>query len=192
MNGFYFQQDYWDAAQSLPKSQRERFAISLVTYYFTGEEPNFKGTMQAMFTLVKARIDKGRERAESGRRGGTRPKANGKLASDNVDEAKGKLASDNAGKLSIKSESESESEKEKTPKGVKKKFTPPTPIAVSDFAADNDLAIDAEKFCDYYEAQGWKLSNGNPMRSWQAAARNWARRSMPKDSRFDYGDDAAW
>jgi hypothetical protein len=35
---------------------------------------------------------------------------------------------------------------------------------------------EAEKFMDYYTANGWKI-NRNPMKDWKAAARNWVRRS---------------
>lgn len=37
--------------------------------------------------------------------------------------------------------------------------------------------VDAQRFVDYYEANGWKVGR-NPMRSWQAAARNWQRREL--------------
>lgn len=61
------------------------------------------------------------------------------------------------------------------PKARSKPFRPPTPEQVSAYAAQQGLAIDARRFCDYYESKGWTVGK-NPMRSWQAAVRNWARR----------------
>ena len=61
------------------------------------------------------------------------------------------------------------------PKARSKPFRPPTPDQVSAYAAQQGLAIDARRFCDYYESKGWTVGK-NPMRSWQAAVRNWARR----------------
>ena len=56
------------------------------------------------------------------------------------------------------------------------------------------LSIDPGRFVDYYGQQGWKLSNGNPMKDWKAAARNWARRDgekqrggMPSDEEYKKG-----
>ena len=38
--------------------------------------------------------------------------------------------------------------------------------------------MDAERFVDYYTANGWMVGRSR-MRDWQAAARNWARRKQP-------------
>ena len=64
-------------------------------------------------------------------------------------------------------------------------FTAPTTDEVAEFAKQDGLTLDAEKFVDYYAAQGWKLSNGNAMRDWKAAARNWARRDRRSRSPSD-------
>ena len=42
---------------------------------------------------------------------------------------------------------------------------------------------------DYYAAQGWKLSNGNPMKDWRAAVRNWAHRRVGTDGKEDWSVD---
>lgn len=40
----------------------------------------------------------------------------------------------------------------------------------------------AEKFWDYYNAQGWKLSNGNLMKDWRSAFNaNWQKPKYPDD-----------
>ena len=43
------------------------------------------------------------------------------------------------------------------------------------------MTIDAQQFVDFYAAKGWKVGSA-PMKDWQAAARNWARRDA-KDAR---------
>lgn len=54
----------------------------------------------------------------------------------------------------------------------------PTVWEVENFCRTQGLTlVDAQRFVDYYEANGWKVGR-NPMRSWQAAARNWQRREM--------------
>jgi hypothetical protein len=52
----------------------------------------------------------------------------------------------------------------------------PTVDELKDYARElgyNDF--DAEQFFDYYEACGWTVGRGKPMRSWKAAVRNWRR-----------------
>ena len=57
----------------------------------------------------------------------------------------------------------------------KSKFKKPNVVDVAIFCTELKLKIDPQDFCDYYEAQGWRLSNGNAMKDWQAAVRRWAR-----------------
>ena len=57
----------------------------------------------------------------------------------------------------------------------RKCFQPPAVSEVADFCRAHSLSMDAERFVDYYTANGW-MAGRNKMRNWQAAARNWARR----------------
>jgi len=60
------------------------------------------------------------------------------------------------------------------------RFSPPTKDQIFDFCMDNGLNLDVDRFYDYYSMQGWKLSNGNPMRDWQAAVRQWVARDKKR------------
>ena len=71
---------------------------------------------------------------------------------------------------------------EAKPKPTTRRRTPPmqrpTVWEVENFCRTQGLTlVDAQRFVDYYEANGWKVGR-NPMRSWQAAARNWQRREL--------------
>lgn len=68
------------------------------------------------------------------------------------------------------------------PKPATRRRTPPmqrpTVWEVENFCRTQGLTlVDAQRFVDYYEANGWKVGR-NPMCSWQAAARNWQRREL--------------
>lgn len=56
------------------------------------------------------------------------------------------------------------------------RFTPPSIEEVRMYVREASLDIDAEEFIDYGIANGWKLSNGNPMKDWRATLRQWNRR----------------
>jgi hypothetical protein len=60
------------------------------------------------------------------------------------------------------------------------RFVAPSPQEVADYGQSIGYAIDGEAFCDYYSTAGWKLANGNPLRDWKAAVRNWRRREEAK------------
>jgi len=61
-------------------------------------------------------------------------------------------------------------------KNIKKeysRFTPPTMQEVVDYCLDRKNGIDAEYFIDYYQARGWKLKGGQPVKDWKACVRTW-------------------
>ena len=77
---------------------------------------------------------------------------------------------------------EAKAEPAAAPKPATRRRTPPmqrpTVWEVENFCRTQGLQlVDAQRFVDYYEANGWKVGR-NPMRSWQAAARNWQRREL--------------
>lgn len=41
------------------------------------------------------------------------------------------------------------------------------------FAEQKSTAIEADKFYNYFQSNGWKVGGRAPMKDWQAAARNW-------------------
>lgn len=77
---------------------------------------------------------------------------------------------------------ETQAEPAAAPKPATRRRTPPmqrpSVWEVENFCRTQGLQlVDAQRFVDYYEANGWKVGR-NPMRSWQAAARNWQRREL--------------
>lgn len=68
----------------------------------------------------------------------------------------------------------------KTSKTRKKKttFSPPPIDKVKEFFNENNSSIEqAEKFFNHFESNGWLVGGKAKMKNWQAAARNWTRRS---------------
>jgi hypothetical protein len=53
-------------------------------------------------------------------------------------------------------------------------FTPPDIVAVQNyFLEQKSSKIEADKFYNYFQSNGWKVGGKAPMYDWQAAARNW-------------------
>lgn len=81
----------------------------------------------------------------------------------------------------IQSESESISEFEKETlsiESVKKsapRFTPPTVEEVAAYCRERGNSVDAERFCSFYQSNGWKIGK-NSMKDWKAAVRTWEKR----------------
>lgn len=84
----------------------------------------------------------------------------------------------NAPVIQSESESISESEKETLSiESVKKsapRFTPPTVETVAAYCRERGNSVDAERFCSFYQSNGWKVGK-NPMKDWKAAVRTWEK-----------------
>ncbi len=56
----------------------------------------------------------------------------------------------------------------------RKRFVPPTLEEVQDYCFERNNGVDAQRFIDYYTANGW-LVGKNKMKDWKAAVRTWER-----------------
>jgi hypothetical protein len=56
----------------------------------------------------------------------------------------------------------------------RKRFVPPTLEDVQAYCDERQNGVDAERFIDYYTANGW-LVGKNKMKDWKAAVRTWER-----------------
>ena len=69
-------------------------------------------------------------------------------------------------------------EKEKEIEGIKapqKRLGKPTIEEVQAYCDERNNGVDAQRWFDYYEANGWKVGK-NPMKDWKAAVRTWERK----------------
>lgn len=60
-------------------------------------------------------------------------------------------------------------------KPARPRFTPPTREEVAAYCEQIGCTIDVDRFCDYYEANGWVQGRGKPIKDWRATVRNWLR-----------------
>lgn len=76
-------------------------------------------------------------------------------------------------------------EKSESKKKTASRFTPPTLDEVKAYCEERGNNVDAERFIDYYTANGWKVGK-NSMKDWKAAVRTWERgdnaKPAPKQS----------
>ena len=66
-----------------------------------------------------------------------------------------------------------------------KNFVKPTIDELIDYCNQNVLNVDPNQFIDHYESVGWKVGK-NPMKDWQATARNWHRNYKNNNNQVSY------
>lgn len=96
---------------------------------------------------------------------------------------KGNVSKGNKGNKNIPKE------KDTKKKSASVRFTPPSIEEVRAYVCEGGLNIDPEEFMDYGIANGWKLSNGNPMKDWRATLRQWHRRKNQQKENQQRKDD---
>lgn len=64
-------------------------------------------------------------------------------------------------------------------KESRRRFTPPTLEQVQEYCRERNNSVDAQKFFDWYTANGWKVGK-NQMKDWKAAVRTWERGNNDK------------
>lgn len=64
---------------------------------------------------------------------------------------------------------------------TKKSFTKPTLEEISAYCVERKNTIDAEKFMDYYDSNGWKVGK-NSMKDWKACVRTWEKNAKEKEA----------
>lgn len=69
-----------------------------------------------------------------------------------------------------------------------KKFIPPTPQEVTNYAASIDFDLEGEEFCDFYESKGWMIGK-NKMRKWKQAVHTWRARQAKDDKKRRHDED---
>ena len=69
---------------------------------------------------------------------------------------------------------EEESIEEVVRRKASSRFTPPTIEEVQAYCRERGNNVDAERFINYYTANGWKVGR-NPMKDWKATVRTWER-----------------
>ena len=62
----------------------------------------------------------------------------------------------------------------KADKPARARFVKPTIEEVQAYCRERGNSVDANRFVDYYEANGWKVGK-NPMKDWKAAIRTWEK-----------------
>lgn len=68
------------------------------------------------------------------------------------------------------------------------RFTKPTLEQVETYIKEQGFTVDAQRFVDYYESNGWTINGKAKMKDWQATVRNWQRREKPQKVMPEYAN----
>ena len=194
-----FYESFYGLTSLLPERERQKVNTALLDYFFEGKEPEgLSDQGSKVFEGCRGRINasvRGRENIEKRYSGGStlptkKPSTyHSKPPSTYGSKSDSTLPTKKPSTYGTDRERDRDIDRDIENNGAKRrKFSPPSIEEISEYLTSAELdSVDPGRFYDYYEQQGWKLSNGNQMKDWKAAARNWQRRSKPKEVKSERG-----
>lgn len=171
------------------KSERNALAFAMISFGFTGKIPSDLKLNQSnliLFDAIKsnfvAKKQGGREKQLA-----NSSKTVHQSLSDNIYQITDNIHSLDKSSSCINTQNEKQLDLETAIKKVTR-FVKPTAEEIKSYCEETERQIDADRFLDYYNANGWKVGK-NPMKDWKAAVRNWTRDAKPAKVS---NDEACW
>lgn len=228
VRGFTFFESYYEAIAELEPEDQLAVYDAITRYSLYGFEPELSGVAKAIFAMAKPTIDRCQMRKEAGSHGGRKRAMNAgqnvASASNASDDSASKVQA-NSKQTSSKTQASckqtlSDRDRDRDRENISpplntcppltgenrsdtdraKRFKKPTVDEVRAYCDERRNGIDAQAFCDFYEAKGWRIGK-EPMKDWKASVRTWERnrrngtsRSAPPRNNSDSLDAAilAW
>ena len=179
----------------LTDEQRGKLFLHIFDYAEKGELPKTPDAAVNMaFAFIRAALDRDavtwgarkEERAESGRRGGLRTQE--KIREAKANQAELQTAKAGQANQAVPTPVPVPAPvpvpvpvpapgKQKNADKPLRKFVPPTLEEVKEYCRDRGSSVDAQTFCDYYAAAGWKDGSGKAVRNWKQKLIAWEGRA---------------
>ena len=187
-DNFIFHTEYMEQIELLNMEQRGVLLTALICYQSQEDLPVMDAETRMCFAFIKARINKEneayeekcRKNAENGSLGGRPKKADGIKKNRTVLKETERFI-EKPKKADIDIDNDIDNKEKVLPNGNTKKkapqkFIPPTVEEVKNYANEKGYVnFSADRFCDFYESNGWMVGR-NKMKDWKAAVRGWNAR----------------
>lgn len=186
---FTFYKSFWNAVKRLRKKEDRLSALEAIcAYALDGETRPMTDAADAIFVLIQPVLDTAARKAETGKNGGSKPKANGKQteskqqAYDNQSEREKEKEKENENEIEkesyISARQEIIKELESAPQ--KKRFKPPTLEEVIEYCRERGSSVDPKQFYEYFQAGNWTDSKGQKVKNWKQKLLTWEKYQPPK------------
>ena len=174
--------DFISIAQALDNGARGRLFLAILEYINGVETVHLTGAEQIAFLAIKGQIDRdeasfesvSQTRSEAGKKGAAKRWGNAEeMANANFANSKNSKYGNNKDK-----------DKDKDKEERVGRFAAPALEDVAAYCKERGNGVDAQRFIDYYTANGWRVGK-QPMKDWKAAVRTWEGREKKSASRAE-------
>lgn len=180
---------FLDVIQPLNDEERGRLLTAILIYGKTGTPPDMAGNERFVFPSIRSQMDRDDEKyAErckknaaniTNRWNGPRSDANGDTNVYDRIRTNTNAYETYQGKGKDKDKCKDKGKGDIGSTGTQSvptrtRFTKPTVEEVFAYCQERGNNVDAQRFYDYYESNGWKVGK-NSMKDWKSAVRTWER-----------------
>ena len=180
----------WETLFDSLDTNEEAGALIKALFAFAkrGEVAEFSGALKMAFIVMSQQLEKDgvkwEEKCErnaiNGAKGG-RPKKQ----TEPTETEKSEWFFEEPKKAYKEKEKEKEKDKDNNIYGVDKptpkRFIKPTLEEIKTYCRERNNKVNADKFFNYYESNGWKVGK-NPMKDWKAAVRTWEKNNFDNNA----------
>ena len=204
-DSFVFYASFYEAISALPGDTRLEVYEAVCKYALLGELPELSPVAKAMFTVMRPVMDAASARYEAsvanGKKGGRPKKENLEKPSHNLKGFEtGNLekpspnlnvnVNDNDN-VNVNVNDNVKVTEIRAAKPPRTRFTPPSIEEVRAYCHERGNGVDAERFIDYYNANGWRVGK-NAMKDWRAAVRTWEKNGYSNAATSGKSSKAIW
>lgn len=198
-DSFVFYRSFYDSIRGLGDAEFAECMRFLCEYALNDRELEGGTLAEVVLKMAKPQIDANNQRRSNGAKGG-RPKTSG-FESKNQ-ESKKETSGFESGNHRLRdakpnvnananvnvnvndngngNENVNVNVSDKQDKPARPRtFKPPSLEEVQEYCKSRQSSVNAERFMDYYTANGWKVGK-NSMKDWKAAVRNWERQEAER------------
>ena len=187
INVLPFYRSYWEALKDLSDTNRLKLYDAIFNFVFKNEEPKLTGLPNSLWILLRPNIDKSVRKtaanSQNGKKGGRPSTETQTEPTENPTETQTKPHAKPTKKADIyrskeqgvKNKSKEQGVKSEEKNVYKKRFCPPTLEDVKAYCSERNNSVDAERFFDYYSANGWVQGKDKPIKDWKACVRTWEK-----------------
>ena len=196
-DSFVFYRSFYDSIKGLGDAEFAECMRFLCEYALNDRELDGGTLAEVVLKMAKPQIDANNQRRSNGAKGG-RPKTSG-FESKNQEskketsgfESKNHRLRDAKPNVNVNgnvnvnenvngNENVNVNVSDKQDKPARPRtFKPPSLEEVQEYCNSRQSSVNAERFMDYYTANGWKVGK-NSMKDWKAAVRNWERQEAER------------
>lgn len=180
---FVFYRSFYDAALFLRPKERAELILAVCEYALDGKVPDLTGPAAAVFRIAKPSLDANQQRYENGKKGG-RPKTGTKPKVDRGKTEREPTVTDTVTETETVTEAGTvTAAASPSGGGSASARSVPTLQQVQEAAKLRGCPELAKSFFDYYDAAGWRDSEGKPVYNWQQKLVAWQLREGAKAGR---------